>query len=132
MPRKVEASMDGQRLSNVDTGSSGQFWPAGKIKVTRGGTTTFTAHSVAPSFLQKVTGYSRETKLGRIVALRTDPRLKVPMSDICGRWVDYFRRNKPGQKSSLKPANAKKSETSARSGTKTDPESKNSGPEGSG
>ena len=123
LPRKMEASLDGQRLSNIDTGSSGQFWPAGKINVTREGTTTFTAASVAPSFLQKVTGYSRETKLGRIVAVRKGARLKVPMSDICGKWVDYFRRNKPGQKSSLKQGNAKKSKTSAQ---------KNPGPEGSG
>lgn len=98
--RKLEASLDGQRLSNIDIGSSGQFWPAGIIDVGRAGTTTFTARSVAPSFLQRVTGYSRQTKLGRIVLMRTGPRTRVPMSEICDEWVDFFRRDKAGNEPS--------------------------------
>ncbi|MGK2956417.1 MAG: hypothetical protein ACSLFI_12200 [Solirubrobacterales bacterium] len=98
--RVLPASLDGQRLANVDTGAAGQFWPAGTLQVTGEGSTTFTAKAAEPSFLQKVTGYSRQTKLGRIVAVQKGPRVKVPMSEICGHWVDYFRRSKsfrPGQ-----------------------------------
>ncbi len=97
--RKLPASLDGQRLSNIDIGSSGQFWPAGVINVSSAGTTSFTAQSTPPSFLQRVTGYSRQTKMGRLVAMRKGPRTKVPMSGICDKWVDYFRRTKPSQES---------------------------------
>jgi hypothetical protein len=104
--RILPASLDGQRLSNVDTGASGQFWPAGTLRVTGDGPTTLTARAAEPSFLQKVTGYSRQTKLGRIVAVRKGPRTKVPMSEICGHWVDYFRRSKSfkdDQRGKLRP-----------------------------
>ena len=112
--RKMKASLDGQRLANIDIGSSGQFWPAGLLTVTEDGPTTFVVKSTSPSFLQKVTGYSRQTKLGRIVAMRKGARTKVPMSQICGRWVDYFRRNKSfkddqrGKKDPVQPTNPKK------------------------
>ena len=114
--RKMKASLDGQRLANIDIGSSGQFWPAGLLTVTEDGPTTFVVKSTSPSFLQKVTGYSRQTKLGRIVAMRKGARTKVPMSQICGRWVDYFRRNKSfkddqrGKKDPVQPTNPKKNE----------------------
>jgi len=42
-----------------------------------------------------VTGYLRESKLGRIAATRTGARERTEMSEICDRWVDFFRRNKP-------------------------------------
>ncbi|MBK5231687.1 MAG: hypothetical protein JJE13_01715 [Thermoleophilia bacterium] len=116
--RKMEASLDGQRLANIDIGSSGQFWPAGLLDVTSDGTTTFVAKSTSPSFLQRVTGYSRQTKMGRIVAMRTGPRTKVPMSGICDKWVDYFRRNESfkddqrGSKDPVGPATGAKSNAS--------------------
>ena len=119
--RKMPASLDGQRLANIDIGSSGQFWPAGVLDVAEDGTTTFVAKSTSPSFLQRVSGYSRQTKLGRIVATRKGARVKVPMSQICGKWVDYFRRSKAfkdDQRGTKDPARAKASPKA---------ESKNSG-----
>lgn len=94
--RHFEASINGQRLSNMDTGSTGQFWPAGVINVDEAGPVTFTVKAAEPTFLQKLTGYSRETKLGRLVATRAEPRAQVPMSQICDKWVDFFRRAKAG------------------------------------
>lgn len=94
--RYFDASINGQRLSNMDTGSTGQFWPAGVINVTEAGPVTFTVQADEPSTLQKLTGYSRKSKLGRIVATRATPRTQVPMSKICGEWVDFFRRTKAG------------------------------------
>jgi len=119
--RKMPASLDGQRLANIDIGSSGQFWPAGVLDVAEDGTATFVAKSTSPSFLQRVSGYSRQTKLGRIVATRKGARVKVPMSQICGKWVDYFRRSKAfkdDQRGTKDPARAKASPKA---------ESKNSG-----
>jgi hypothetical protein len=91
--RHFDGSINGQRLSNMDTGSNGQFWPAGVIEVTEPGPVTFTVKADEPTFLQKLTGYSRKTKLGRIIATRAAPRDRVPMSEICDRWVDFFRRH---------------------------------------
>lgn len=95
--RTFEASINGQRLANMDTGSTGQFWPAGVINVTEDGPVTFTVKAAEPSFLQKLTGYSRKTKLGRLVATRAEPRSQVPMSKVCDKHVDFFRRTEPGE-----------------------------------
>jgi hypothetical protein len=89
--RGFAAAIDGQRLSNRATGSYGQFWPAGRIQVPRAGPVEFTAETASPSFLQRLTGYSRVTRLGRIVLMRQAPRERVPLSEVCGRWVDFFR-----------------------------------------
>jgi len=107
--RHFEASINGQRLSNMDTGSTGQFWPAGVINVDQDGPVTFTVKAAEPSFLQKLTGYSRKTKLGRIVATRAEPRAQIPMSQICDKWVDFFRRTKAGDADiqKFKPAEGK-------------------------
>ncbi|MGB0120304.1 MAG: hypothetical protein WBP55_05055 [Solirubrobacterales bacterium] len=95
--RTFDASINGQRLANMDTGSTGQFWPAGVIDVKEDGPVTFTVKAAEPSFLQKLTGYSRQTKLGRLVATRAEPRKVVPMSEICDNYVDFFRRDQPGE-----------------------------------
>ncbi|MEX0621361.1 MAG: hypothetical protein WD181_07255, partial [Solirubrobacterales bacterium] len=93
--RKLEPSIDGQRNSNVSTASFGQFRPAGEVEVKRAGRVRFTVQTAEPSFIQRVTGFSRKTKLGRIALVRRGARELVPMSQICDRWVDYFRRNDP-------------------------------------
>ncbi len=90
----MPASLDGQRLANIDIGASGQFWPAGVINVSGPGPVTFTAGAKDPTFLQRLTGYSRETKLGRLVATRNQGHRRVLMSGICDNWVNYFRHSK--------------------------------------
>ncbi|MFA9400707.1 MAG: hypothetical protein ACERKT_06310 [Acidobacteriota bacterium] len=93
--RSFPAAIDGQRLANIDTGSSGMFWPGGLIEIDRTGAVEFMAEATEPSTLQRLTGYSRLTKLGRIVLSRNSNRSRVPMSRICDRWVDFFRRAEP-------------------------------------
>ena len=63
---------------------------------------TFTATAKDPTILQKVTGYSRKTRLGRLVATLVGGQMRVPLPKTCGRWVDFFRRDKAGQ--SVQPA----------------------------
>lgn len=89
--RKFNPGIDGQRLANIDTGSNGQYWPGGLFEVKRTGPVTFTATANDPTRIQRLTGYSRQTKLGRLVLMRTGSRDWVPMSRICDRWVDFFR-----------------------------------------
>jgi len=94
--RKFAPAIDGQRVSNQATGSFGQFWPGGVIEVDERGPVEFTARAFDPSKIQDLTGYSTETKLGRIALTRTEARRRVPMAEICDEWVDFFRRDEPG------------------------------------
>jgi len=114
--RTFDASINGQRLSNMDTGSTGQFWPAGVINVTGEGPVTFTVNAAEPTTIQKLTGYSRKTKLGRLVATRAEPRSQVPMSKICGEYLDFFRRVQPGDAHISKSTTPKKPQASKKSG----------------
>ncbi len=102
--RQFDGSIEGQRLANMDTGATGQFWPAGVVEVDQSGPITFTVTADAPSTLQKLTGYSRETKLGRLVATRTGARKRVDMSRICDQWVDFFRRDETLAKNGQQPS----------------------------
>jgi len=90
--RIFKPAIDGQRLANLETGSNGQFWPAGVIEVKKAGPVTLTVKSKDPSALQRLTGYARTTKLGRVAAMNGLSRRKVAMGQMCGQWVDYFRR----------------------------------------
>ncbi|MCB0867588.1 MAG: hypothetical protein KDB48_02715 [Solirubrobacterales bacterium] len=90
--RKFRPSLDGQRLSNQETGSNGQFWPAGVFIVKKAGPVKFTVTTRDASLLQRLTGYSRTTKLGRIAAMKGIGRQRIEMSEICNQWVDFFRR----------------------------------------
>lgn len=89
--RELGASVDGQRNSNLSTASFGMFRPAGKLKLSRSGPIKLTVKTAEPSFIQRITGFSRQTKLGRVAFTRDGPRELIPMSEICDRWVDFFR-----------------------------------------
>jgi hypothetical protein len=91
--RTFVPAIDGQRISNQATGSFGQFWPGGVIEVQQPGPVEFKVKTREPSTLQDLTGYSLETKLGRIALTRVQARRRVPMSEICDEWVDFFRRS---------------------------------------
>lgn len=91
-----DPAIDGQRMSNKATRSYGQFWPGGLIKVEAAGPVEFTVESNEPSFIQRITRYSRKTNLGRIVLTRTGPRERVSLSEACERWVDYFTQPSSG------------------------------------
>ena len=97
--RDLMASLNGQRLANFPVGSIGQFWPAGVIEITKPGPVRFEFEAEEPTLLQKLTGYGRRASLGRIALTRNEPHARVPMSEICGKWVDYFRRTEPVRKS---------------------------------
>ncbi len=90
--RVFKPAIDGQRLANMETGSNGQYWPAGVLEVKEAGPVTLTAEAKDATRLQELTGYTRATKLGRVAAMKGQGRRKVAMSQICDQWVDYFRR----------------------------------------
>lgn len=89
--RWFRPAIDGQRLANQSTGSNGQYWPAGIIKVDEAGPVTLTVETKDPTALQRLTGFSRITKLGRVAAMNGKQRRRVAMSEICDQWVDHFR-----------------------------------------
>ena len=95
--RNIPAAIDGQRLSNLENSSYGQYWAAGIIDIATDGDVTFTAKAKDPTILQKVTGYSRKTRLGRLVATMVGGQERVPLAKTCGRWVDFFRCDNAGQ-----------------------------------
>ncbi|MBN8865934.1 MAG: hypothetical protein J0H98_00090 [Solirubrobacterales bacterium] len=90
--RSFSPAIDGQRLANQETGSNGQFWPAGAIYVKKAGPVTFTVKAKDPTAIQRLTGYSRKTKLGRLTLMNGFGRKRITMGQICNQWVDYFRR----------------------------------------
>lgn len=90
--RVFKPAIDGQRLANLETGSNGQYWPAGVLEIKEAGPVTLTIKTNGPTRLQDLTGYSKATKLGRVAAMKGQGRRKVAMSQICSQWVDYFRR----------------------------------------
>jgi len=90
--RVFKPAIDGQRLANLETGSNGQYWPAGVFEVKKAGPVTITVKAKDPSALQRITGYTRTTKLGRLAAMNGISRRKVAMNQMCDQWVDYFRR----------------------------------------
>ena len=92
--RNIPAALDGQRLSNLESSSYGQYWPAGIIDVKKPGPVAFTAKAKDPTLLQKISGYSRKARMGRLVVTQVGGREKIPLSKACGHWVDFFRRAK--------------------------------------
>jgi hypothetical protein len=62
------------------------------IHVKEAGPVTITVTTKDPTALQELTGYSRQTKLGRLAAMNGVKRKRVGMNEICNQWVDYFRR----------------------------------------
>lgn len=90
--RIFKPAIDGQRLANQETGSNGQYWPAGVIEVNEAGPVTITVKSKDATPIQRITGYSRITKLGRVAAMNGIGRNRVAMNQICDQWVDFFRR----------------------------------------
>jgi len=89
LDQKLPAALDGQRPSTISLASDGQFWPAGAIR-SRGERLRFRISATEPSTLQRLTGYAGEATLGALVAVPDRPHRIVPLSQACGRWVDWY------------------------------------------
>jgi hypothetical protein len=85
----LKAALDGQRPNTISLANDGQFWPAGEI-VSGGGAVTFTIAGAAPSTLQRLSGYEGKAYLGELVAVPAQPHRVVPLSQACGRWIDWY------------------------------------------
>lgn len=88
--RELEPTLDSLRLANQESGAFGPFWDAGEVSIGKAGSYRFTIDTPEPTLLQRLTGYDRRAVLGRLVATRDEPRERVPLSGICGKWVDYY------------------------------------------
>lgn len=83
-------ALDGQRPGTISLANDGQYWPAGELIVAEAGPITFRVRTPEPNFLQRLTGQRAPAQLGNLVALPVGERRTVPLSRICGNWVDWY------------------------------------------
>jgi hypothetical protein len=68
----------------------GPFWPAGVIEARGHGPIRITVHQQELSALQRLLGVERTTWLGTLAATRPGEPREAPLSEACGRYVDWF------------------------------------------
>jgi hypothetical protein len=68
----------------------GPFWPAGEINVKGDEPLEVTVRQQPLSGLQKLLGVERNTWLGELAATRPGGGEQIPLSQACGRYVDWF------------------------------------------
>jgi hypothetical protein len=85
----LPAALDGQRPNTISLGNSGQYWPAGKFTST-GGPVKFTVAAASASWLQSLTGYDGKAYVGELIAVKAGPRKVIPLSQACGKWIDWY------------------------------------------
>lgn len=91
-------ALDGQRPSTISLANDGQFWPAGELVVEQAGPVTFQVKAPEQSTLQRLVGHRSLVHLGNLVAVPVGERRTVPLSAVCGHWVDSYRGGAlPGQ-----------------------------------
>ena len=72
----------------------GPFWPAGEIDVKEGEPVEITVRQQPLSGLQELLGVERDTWVGELAATRPGGGEEIPLSDACGRYVDWFSLEK--------------------------------------
>jgi hypothetical protein len=83
------AALDGQRPNTISLANNGQFWPAGKFR-SKGGKVEFTVHAASADWMQSLTGYDGKAYIGELVATKAGARKTVPLSQACGKWIDWY------------------------------------------
>ena len=68
----------------------GPFWAAGEINVQGDEPLEVTVRQQPLSGLQKLLGVERKTWLGELAATRPGAGEEIPLSQACGRYVDWF------------------------------------------
>ncbi len=87
--QELIAALDGQRPNTISLNNNGQFWPAGKFE-SKGGKVEFTIHAASADWMQSLTGYDGKAYIGELVATKAEPRKTVPLSQACGKWIDWY------------------------------------------
>jgi hypothetical protein len=87
LEERLPASLDGMFAFAP---GEGPFWPAGEIELEDGDRVELTVRQQPLSGLQKLFGVERRTWLGTIAATRPGPPEEIPLSQACGRYVDWF------------------------------------------
>jgi MYXO-CTERM domain-containing protein len=82
-------ALDGQRPNTISLQNNGQFWPAGKVQ-SKGGKVEFSVKAASADWLQSLTGYDAKAYIGELVATIAEPRKTVPLSNACGKWIDWY------------------------------------------
>jgi hypothetical protein len=87
--QELVAALDGQRPNTISLANNGQFWPAGKFQ-SKGGKVEFTVHAAPADWMQSLTGYDGKAYIGELVATKAEGRKTVPLSQACGKWIDWY------------------------------------------
>ena len=87
--QELIAALDGQRPNTISLANNGQFWPAGKFQ-SKGGKVEFTVHAASADWMQSLSGYDGKAYIGELVATRAGARKTVPLSQACGKWIDWY------------------------------------------
>jgi hypothetical protein len=90
LDERLPAALDGQRPNQLFLFNDGQYWPAGSIDLGAPARVPFTVSVDAPNTLQRLTGYDGKAFLGELTARRVAPERRVPLSQACGSWVDFY------------------------------------------
>lgn len=85
-------ALDGQRPDTISLANDGQYWPAGVYEQTGpGGPVEFTVAAAEPTGIQDIVGYDGISFIGHLVAVPEGPHEFVPLSETCGRWIDWYK-----------------------------------------
>jgi hypothetical protein len=87
--QELVAALDGQRPNTISLANNGQFWPAGKFQ-SKGSKVEFAVHAAPADWMQSLTGYDGEAYVGELVATKAEGRKTVPLSQACGKWIDWY------------------------------------------
>ena len=84
-------------------GHRGPFWPAGRI-VSDGSPIRVRVSAEGLNWFQRLIGVQQKIELGNLAALKPGTERAVPISQACGRYVDYFTFDPPKGYSLADPA----------------------------
>jgi hypothetical protein len=90
LEERLPAALDGQRPNQLSLYNDGQYWPAGSLALHTPTRLRFEVSVDEPSALQRLTGYDGKAFLGELTARPTGPERRVPLSQACGSWVDFY------------------------------------------
>lgn len=88
--QKLIPALDGQRPDTISLANDGQYWPAGQYTQKKAGPVDFTVQAADASTIQKLTGYDGRSYVEHIVATPDRPHQMIPLSQTCGRWIDWY------------------------------------------
>lgn len=93
-PRPLEVTapgLDAALPANLDYRGPTPYFPVGRIEIERKENVAFRVTTAAPPLIGRLLGGSRQAHLRSLAATPAGPVKHVPLSEACGRYVDWYR-----------------------------------------